>query len=147
MTFLKSLDISASGLTAQRLRMDVVAENVANIYTTRTPDGGVYQRRYVIFQQGTANTGLPFSHYMNGYAANSGKGVSVAGIGVDNTPGELDYNPSHPDANEEGYVQMPNVDMVKEMVDMMSAYRSYEANITALNAIKGMAVKALEISR
>lgn len=143
MGFLNSMDISASALTAQRVRMDVIAENLANINTTRTVDGTPYQRRYVVFQQREGDT---FSRYLdNAQARAAGEGVRVTEIREDTSPFKLDYNPEHPDANEEGYVQMPNVDLAVEMVDMMAATRSYEANVTAINAVKSMALKALEI--
>ncbi len=143
MSFLKSMDISASALTAQRVRMDVIAENLANINTTRTAEGEPYRRRYVVMQQREDQT---FSGMLERAKAKSnGNGVRVTEIREDESPFKLDYDPDHPDANEEGYVQMPNVDLVVEMVDMMAATRSYEANITATNAIKSMALKALEI--
>ncbi len=143
MSFLKSMDISASALTAQRVRMDVIAENLANINTTRTAQGEPYRRRYVVMQQREDQT---FAGMLERAKAKSnGSGVRVTEIREDESPFKLDYDPDHPDANEEGYVQMPNVDLVVEMVDMMAATRSYEANITATNAIKSMALKALEI--
>lgn len=143
MSFLKSMDISASALTAQRVRMDVIAENLANINTTRTAEGEPYRRRYVVMQQREYQT---FAGMLDRAKAKSnGSGVRVTEIREDESPFKLDYDPDHPDANEEGYVQMPNVDLVVEMVDMMAATRSYEANITATNAIKSMALKALEI--
>ena len=143
MSFLKSMDISASALTAQRVRMDVIAENLANINTTRTAEGEPYRRRYVVMQQREDQT---FAGMLDRAKAKSnGSGVRVTEIRQDESPFKLDYDPDHPDANEEGYVQMPNVDLVVEMVDMMAATRSYEANITATNAIKSMALKALEI--
>ncbi|MEA4969058.1 MAG: flagellar basal body rod protein FlgC [Candidatus Pelethousia sp.] len=143
MSFLKSMDISASALTAQRVRMDVIAENLANINTTRTAEGEPYRRRYVVMQQREDQT---FAGMLErAKATSNGNGVRVTEIREDESPFKLDYDPDHPDANEEGYVQMPNVDLVVEMVDMMAATRSYEANITATNAIKSMALKALEI--
>ncbi|MDD3921676.1 MAG: flagellar basal body rod protein FlgC [Eubacteriales bacterium] len=143
MSFLKSFDISGSALTAQRLRMDVIAENLANISTTRTAAGTPYRRRYVVMQEQGENTfSNIFERAMNDSNAN---GVAVTQVLEDESEFKLDYNPTHPDANEDGYVQMPNVDLVVEVVDMMSATRSYEANITAVNAFKSMAMKALEI--
>lgn len=143
MSFLKSMEISASALTAQRLRMDIIAENLANINTTRTAEGTPYRRRYVVFQQREGDT---FASMLEQATAQChGSGVRVTEIREDESPFKLDYNPEHPDATEEGYVQMPNVDLTVEMVDMMAATRSYEANITAVNAIKSMALKALEI--
>ena len=147
MSFLDSLGISGSALTASRLRMDVVAENLANINTTRGPDGEPYRRRFVVYQERRPNNYLQsFSAYFN-RAKESVGGVRVVEIGEDESPFKLDYNPSHPDADESGYVRLPNVEVVQEMVDMMSAYRAYEANITALNAFKDMAVKTMEIGR
>lgn len=145
MAFLRSLDISSSALTAQRLRMDVVSENVANIQTTRTANGDPYRRRYVIFQE---KTGQNFStYYNNSIAGVAGTGVQVSEILEDPSPFTLEYNPSHPDADEYGYVSMPNVELAREMVDMMSATRSYEANITVVNSVKNMAMSALEIGK
>ncbi|MDL2237840.1 flagellar basal body rod protein FlgC [Christensenellaceae bacterium OttesenSCG-928-K19] len=145
MAFLSSLDISGSALTAQRLRMDVVAENVANISTTRTAEGEPYRRRYVVFQQ---RESASFTDALNNSIAGvAGSGVRVTEIGEDQAELKLEYNPSHPDANEYGYVEMPNVELAREMVDMMSATRSYEANVTVLNSTKSMAMSALEIGR
>lgn len=145
MSFLNSMNISASGLTAQRLRMDIAAENVANIDVTRTEGGGPYRRKMVVFQ---AMDGNNFKSKLDSaLAQNTAAGVRVTGIVEDQRPLKAVYNPEHPDANEEGYVMMPNVDLLKETVDSMSAGRAYDANITALNAIKLMASKALEIGR
>ena len=143
MGFLSGMDISASGLTAQRLRMDVIAQNIANADTTRTEDGGPYRRKYVVFGE-QENT---FADIIKGRTNDVVGGVKVLEIGVDNTDFKLVYDPNHPDANEEGYVEYPNVDTLQEMVDMISAYRSYEANVTAFNAYKEMAIKALEIGK
>lgn len=144
MAFLKSMDISSSALSAQRVRMDVIAENLANITTTRTANGQPYRRRYVVFQQ--REDEVSFSSLLDrAQARSNGSGVRVSEIREDESPFKLDYNPEHPDANAEGYVQMPNVDLAVEMIDMMAATRSYEANVTAMNAIKSMATKALEI--
>lgn len=152
MSIFHSINTSGSGLTAQRLRMDVISSNIANMDTTRATvnENGEYepyQRKMTVFQQ----RGEGFSTLLKS-ARNSqstrGSGVRVTEITEDETePFKLVYNPNHPDANEEGYVEMPNVDPLKEMVDMMSATRSYEANVTALNASKTMLMKALEIGR
>ncbi len=143
MSFLKRSTLHRSLRRAQRVRMDVIAENLANINTTRTAEGEPYRRRYVVMQQREDQT---FAGMLDRAKAKSnGSGVRVTEIREDESPFKLDYDPDHPDANEEGYVQMPNVDLVVEMVDMMAATRSYEANITATNAIKSMALKALEI--
>jgi len=207
MSFLDSMSISASALSATRLRMDVIAENIANSTTTRTETGDPYRRRYVVYQEramtdseanfsslfdkaqtvsaadllartdaqtvpaGTLASTLPLSStetlttaqanvralYQQALAGQSGiqladtqyvsagGGVRVIEIGEDQSEFLLDYNPTHPDADEDGYVRLPNVDVVQEMTDMMSAYRAYEANITALNTFKDMAMKTLEL--
>ncbi|NLT57745.1 MAG: flagellar basal body rod protein FlgC [Clostridiales bacterium] len=146
MGFLDSMNISASALTATRLRMDVIAENMANLNTTRTATGDPYRRRYVVFEpRGAARS---FGDYFDRAAGRGvGGGVRVTAIGEDPSAFKLDYNPTHPDADADGYVRLPNVDVVQEMVDMMSAYRAYEANITALNTFKDMAVKTLELGK
>ena len=141
------MDISASALSAQRLRMTIVAENIANAQTTRTADGTPYRRRVAIFQEREPER---FSNYLrsaSSIAGQAGRGVRVAEVAEDPSEFRLQYEPSHPDADELGYVRMPNVDTVTEMVDMMAASRAYEANITALDAIKAMAARALEIGR
>jgi len=144
MSFLSSMSISASALTATRLRMDVISENIANIDTTRTENGDPYRRKFVVFQERSNDRN--FAAFFN-RARKAPGGVRVLGIGKDPSDFKLDYNPSHPDADENGFVRMPNVEVVQEMTDMMAAVRSYEANITALNAFKDMAVKTLEIGK
>jgi len=139
MSFLNSLNISGSGLTAQRLRMDVASENIANMNTTRTADGGAYRRKMVVLESAE---GKDFKGMID-----KARGVEVAEIVEDESELKLVYDPEHPDANEDGYVEMPNVDSLKETVDMMEAYRAYQANVTALNTTKQMALKALEIGR
>jgi len=124
--------------------MDVIAENMANINTTRTETGEPYRRKYVVYQERTNDRA--FSEFFN-RARKAPGGVRVVEIGTDMSEFKYDFNPSHPDADENGYVRLPNVEVVQEMVDMMSAYRAYEANITALNAFKDMAVKTLEIGK
>ncbi|QSX07204.1 flagellar basal body rod protein FlgC [Sedimentibacter sp. zth1] len=153
MSFLQSMNISGSALTAQRLRMDIISENIANIDTTRTQKGGPYKRKMVVFES-KDQTNTIFSQMLNNIKgidgikdANTNKGVEVSGIIEDEEPFKLVYNPTHPDANEDGYVEMPNVDSLKETIDMMEVVRAYQSNITALNAIKEMASKALEIGR
>ena len=138
------MSISASALTATRLRMDVIAENMANSNTTRTENGDPYRRKYVVFQEKTEDRG--FASFFN-RARQAPGGVRVLEIGTDMSEFKYDFNPSHPDADENGFVRMPNVEVVQEMVDMMSAFRAYEANITALNTFKDMAIKTLEIGR
>ncbi|MGL5434408.1 MAG: flagellar basal body rod protein FlgC [Lachnospiraceae bacterium] len=149
MAFLSSFDISASGMSAQRVRMDIAAENIANIDTTRTAAGGPYRRKDVLFESYGSGS---FEQAMRSAAAGKGfisrsAGVRVSNIIEDDRELKRVYNPGHPDADAEGYVNMPNVDLLKETVDSMSATRSYEANVTALNAIKLMAQKALEIGK
>ncbi|MFD1952681.1 flagellar basal body rod protein FlgC [Paenibacillus thailandensis] len=138
-------DISASALTAQRLRMDVISSNIANAETTRaTYANGTYEpykRKMVVFEPASRQS---FSSMLDKQLNGIG-GLKVAKIEEDQEPFKLVYNPSHPDADASGYVRMPNVDITKEMVDMISASRSYEANVTAINASKAMFVKALEI--
>jgi flagellar basal-body rod protein FlgC len=143
--FFRSLDISSSGLTAQRMRMDVIAENIANVSTTRTANGGPYRRRYVEFQQMAEPS---FSSYLSdSIDSPAGSGVKVSSIKEDQSDLKLVYDPTNADAGADGYVRMPNVDIATEMVDMISATRAYEANVTALNAMKTMAMKALEIGK
>lgn len=127
---MSSMDISASGLAAQRLRLDIIANNLANAETTRTPEGGPYRRLTPVFQ-----------------TQPDGEGVTVTEVTTDPRPSRTIYQPGHPDADAKGYVQMPNVNTVEEMVDLVAATRSYEANVTALNASKSMVRKALEIGR
>ncbi len=143
MSFLSSLDISKNALSAQRLRMDVITQNIANAETTKTEDGTPYRRQEVVFQErksfksvlGQQQSKLKY------------EGVTVAKVVKDESPLTPVYDPTNPDANEEGYVMMPNVDRTKETLDLMAATRSYEANIAALDAVKNMASKALSIAR
>lgn len=147
MGYFNSLDIGASALTAQRLRMDTISQNIANVNTTRTENGTPYRRRTVIFEEKSPTA--PFSDYLNESSKDMivGKGVRVAQIVEDKTPFKKVYDPGHPDADKDGYVQMPNVDIITEMVNMISATRAYEANVTSINTSKSMAVKALDIGR
>ncbi|MCI8834491.1 MAG: flagellar basal body rod protein FlgC [Ruminococcus sp.] len=147
MSFLNSFDISASGLTAQRQRLDIASENIANTETTRTESGGPYRRKMVVLQEiPSTSFRSKFNSLLNKTALSKG-GVQVTDIVEDARDLNPVYNPEHPDANAEGYVMMPNVDPVKETIDAMSATRSYEANITAFNAMKLMAQKALDIGK
>lgn len=142
------IDASASGLTAERLRMDVISNNIANANTTRTEQGGAYHRRYVVFmpREKELESFEDMLKQAMGPKKSTGEGVRAVAIMEDDEQGPLVYDPSHPDANEEGYVEKPNVNIVSEMVDMITAHRAYEANTTAINAAKSMAMKALEIS-
>ena len=145
MAFLNSLNISGSGLTANRLRMDIVSQNVANASTTRTEAGGPYRRQMVVFQPAEGGSFASLLEKNIAHASAENKGVKVTAIVEDQTPFNVVYDPEHPDADADGYVAMPNVDMVKETIDMMAATRAYDANLTVLNAVKSMAAKALEI--
>lgn len=148
MSFLSSMNISASGMTAQRLRLDIASQNIANIDTTRTEAGGPYQRKMVVLESKNENNFRKTLINAAGISRQqSTGGVRASQIVEDTSPFKSVYDPEHPDADENGYVQMPNVDLIKETVDSMSATRSYEANITAFNAIKLMASKALEIGK
>ncbi len=134
-----SFDISASGLTANRLWMDVIASNIANAQTTRTAEGGPYRRKEAVFSTKYYGFQEPLLE--------GGQGVRVVAIEEDESPPRLVYQPGHPDAREDGYVEMPNVDPVTEMVDMLIASRAYEANATAMEAAKAMIVRALDMLR
>lgn len=151
MSFFDSFKVSASGMTAQRLRMDTITQNLANINTTRTDGGGPYRRKTVVFEEisNGRNFRSQLDQYLNDYKSSSSTagGVKVSKIIEDQSPFIDVYDPTHPDANAEGYVKMPNVNSVEEMTNLISANRSYEANITAFNATKGMASRALEIGR
>ena len=144
MSIFGAIDVAASGMTAERLRLDVISNNIANVNTTRTADGGPYRRQFVVFEprQGDASS---FSQVMSGQLQLNG--VRVSGIRKDDSPLRMVYEPGHPDADAEGYVRMPNINIVTEMVDMMTASRAYEANVTAVNVAKSMMLKALEIGR
>jgi flagellar basal-body rod protein FlgC len=140
------MEISASGLTAQSLRMDVIAQNVANAETTRTAEGGPYQRKSVVLAQQEPSFAERLSQLEQG-GQSSVSGVVVSSTQADQTPFQQLFDPNHPDADENGFVQMPNVDIAREYVDMIAATRAYEANITVMNASKRMALKALEMGR
>lgn len=146
-----SLNISASALTAQRLRMDVTSSNIANASTTRGKlvDGKwePYRRKMVVMEPRGKNFNQVLQGEIQKQAQTNLQGVRVTGIVDDQTPFKMVYDPSHPDANADGYVMMPNVDLSKEMVDMLSASRAYEANITSFNTGKSIMLKALEIGR
>ena len=147
MSIFSAFNVNASGMTAQRYRMDIISENEANANTTRTQDGTPYRRKVVTFEQKGA-TAKTFSSFL-GQASNryDGQGVRVRKVSEDTwTQMNMVYDPSHPDADENGYVTYPNVNIVTEMTNLIDASRSYEANATAFNASKSMAMKGLEIS-
>jgi len=141
MNFLKSLETSASGLYAQRKRMDIIASNLANIETTRTEKGGPYRRKMVVMR--TAEMDQDFDTIFNSNV----KGVQIDDIVEDQTPFKKVYNPSHPDADSNGYLYKPNVDLIVETTNMLMARRAFEANIAAIKATRQMVIKALEIGR
>lgn len=148
MSMFSAFDINASGLTAQRYRMDVISENVANAYTSRTADGTPYRRKVVYFEEKGGQTSfsrvLGEAAYSHGY---TGQGVKVSGVYEDyETEMNMVYDPSHPDADENGYVTYPNVSIITEMTNMIDASRAYEANSTAFNASKSMALQGLELN-
>jgi len=180
--FLKALNIPGSGLTAEQYRLNLIAQNISNVETTRTEKGGAYKRKLPIYQENTgeiqesafqshlrkavhtrlsalhrsselyavpknpAGTGRRFPQAGNSISLGN-SGVRIPKVIEDPTPGKMVYDPGHPDANEEGYVEYPNVEMVQEMINMMGASRSYEANVQVVNAMKAMAARALEIGR
>ncbi len=148
MSMFSAFNINASGMTAQRYRMDVISENVANASTTRTEDGTPYRRKVVTFEEKGGQTSfsrvLGQAAYSHGY---SGQGVKVNGVYQDyETELNMVYDPSHPDADENGYVTYPNVNIVTEMTNMIDASRAYEANATAFNASKSMALQGLQLN-
>lgn len=149
MDLLSSMEISASGLSAQRTRLNIISQNLANAETTRTAGGGPYRRQVTVF------AAHPFVSHLDQSAdapsqdrhQDPRRGVAVEGIYYDNSDFRMVYDPGNPDANEAGYVEYPNVDVVTEMTNLIMATRSYEANVTAVNSSKTMAMKALEIGR
>lgn len=155
MAFLSSMNITGSGLTAQQLRLDVISENVSNINTTRVEGGdGPYQRKMVVMvaDEGRNTFREVLAQVAGGIPAATGDlsetgGVRVTQIVEDTSPFKLQYDPSHPDANEEGYVEMPNVDLVKEITDAMAATQAFSANVTAFNTLKTVATRALDIGK
>lgn len=144
MDFFSSMRVSASGLEAQTKRMNTISSNLANAETTRSPEGGPYKKKDAVFAAQTDRES--FGEILQSELDEHVQGVQVTEI-ENPGPARMVYNPNHPDANEEGYVAMPNVNTVEEMANMISAQRSYEANVTAMNAAKSMAQKALEIGK
>ena len=141
MNLLTALDVNASGLTAQRQRVEVSSANLANSQTTRTEDGGAYRRKDVVFQTSSFQDSL-------GSAINAGvQGVEVSGIVDDSRPFDRRYEPGHPDADKDGYVSYPNVNAMEEMANLVEASRSYEANIAAIGIVKTMINRTLDIGR
>lgn len=153
MSFLNSLDITGSALTAERFRSDIILQNLANQNTTRTEEGGPYRRKQVVFREQPLTFQEQLGNAMKTGSVSVGKrGQTEGGVIAEEVVESQEafvpvYDPTNPDADENGYVQMPNVNSAEEMVDLMAASRAYEANITALNITKSMAMKALEIGK
>lgn len=145
MALFSSFDINATGMTAERFRMDTISQNVANMNTTRTEDGTPYRRKIVVFEEKNSQT--PFHQVLNRARDRySGSGVKVTGVYEDNvTEGNMVYDPSHPDADENGYVMYPNVSAITEMTNLIDASRAYQANATAFNASKSIATTGLNL--
>ena len=143
MDFFTSMDISASALAAERTRMNLISSNLANVNSTRSADGGPYRRKDAVFTSAPA----PGSFGAALSKASQARGVEVTQIVEDQNPPRLQYEPNHPDADQAGYVAYPNINVVEEMADMISASRSYEANVTAAQAAKSMALKTLDLGR
>ncbi len=139
---LSGMEISASGLTSERLRMEVAANNIANIHSTTTPNGGPYQRQQVTFSAAMKQYGMPGKNNVQDL-----KGVRVVSVTSDTTPGPVIHDPGHPDADASGNVQMPNVNLPHEMVDLVTASRAYEANLKSLETFRQMAEQALSLLR
>ena len=149
MAFLSSMNVVGSGLTAQQLRLDVISENITNMSTTRTEAGGPYRRKVVVLEERTDGESFQTVLERMQGGSNPGRlgGVQVTDIVEDPSDFKLVYDPTHPDANADGYVEMPNVDLVKEMADAMAANQAYSANATAFNVLKQVVAKGLEIGK
>ena len=149
MSFLSTINIIGSGITAQHLRLDVISENVTNINTTRTEEGGPYRRKMVVFQAENGEDGFRVAMSNALAASNRGRenagGVRVTEIMEDPSEFPISYDPTHPDANEEGYLELPNITLVKELTDAMAASQAYSANVTAFNALKSVIARGLEL--
>jgi flagellar basal-body rod protein FlgC len=145
MDFMTALDIGASALSAERTHMNIISMNLANAKTTRTTEGGAYRRRSVVME--ALPVDLPFSKQMKTAMDKDLRGVRVESIAVDQRPPKMVYEPGHPDANEDGFVAYPDINVVEEMAALMTVQRGYEANVTTVDTIKSMYTKALEINR
>ncbi|MCB9025911.1 MAG: flagellar basal body rod protein FlgC [Bdellovibrionaceae bacterium] len=139
------MNVSSSGLTAQRMRMNTISSNIANINTTRTPEGGPYRRKDVVFE--AIPEAKSFGEILMSQPDRNVQRVQVTDVEVDRKAPLLKYEPDHPDANEQGYVAYPNINLMEEMANMIQATRSYEANVSAMQATKDMAISALEIGQ
>lgn len=145
MSLFTALSVSATGLTAQRQRAELLVENLANSETTRTSEGGPYRRKDAVFS--TASVGTPFQSVYAEELGSTSSGVQVSEIITDTREPERRYMPGHPDADQEGYVKLPNVNPAEDMVDLMSASRNYQANVTAMNAVKDMIHRSIDLLR
>lgn len=145
MSLFSSLSVSASGMSAERVRAEVLVENLANADTTRTAEGGPYRRRDVVFQSDQAD--LPFSSVFQTQMDGQANGVSVSQIVVDNSDPDRRYMPGHPDADKDGYVAFPKVNPAEDMVDLLGASRSYQANVSAISAVKDMIQRSIDLFR
>lgn len=146
MDFFSAMNVSSSALSAERTRMNLISSNLANANTTRTPEGGPYKRKDAVFSA-TAPVQSAFSRTLDDAAAQQVREVQVSQIVEDQNPPRMQFDPTHPDADTQGFVAMPNVSVIEEMADMINATRAYEANVTAVQAAKNMALKTLEISK
>lgn len=146
-----AIDIAGSGLSAERLRMDVTSENLANAQTTRGADGQPYRRKEVVLQEAAGGARATFASALEGAMSRTGaapsRGVQVAAIVQDSAPNRRVYDPGHPDAGQDGYVELPNVNTVTEMVELISSSRAYEANATAMQTAKSMFTRTLDLLR
>lgn len=145
MDFMTALDIGASGLSAERTHLNIISMNLANVNTTRTPEGGPYRRKSVVFQATPLDS--PFTKAMRSELEREVKGVKVSGVVTDQRPLRRVYDPGHPDADGQGYVSLPDINVVEEMANMMTALRTYEANAATISSAKTMFNKALELGR
>lgn len=145
MDFMTALDIGASGLSAERTHLNIISMNLANVNTTRTPEGGPYRRKSVVFQSTPLDS--PFTKAMRSELEREVKGVKVSGVVTDQRPLRRVYDPGHPDADGQGYVSLPDINVVEEMANMMTALRTYEANAATISSAKTMFNKALELGR
>ncbi len=144
MDIFQTMKISSSALKAQQIRLNTISSNLANIETTRTPEGGPYKKKAVVFRPTEPDS---FAGHLDRTMGVTGQGVEVEEIVTDQSPPKTIYDPSHPDAREDGYVALPNINLLEEVADMMSASRNYEANVTVIQSAKRMALKALEIGK
>lgn len=144
MDIFQTLKISSSALNAQQIRLNTISSNLANIETTQTPEGGPYKKKTVVFRTASVS---PFEKHLKQSLKGATEGVEVSKILTIDKPPRTLYDPAHPDAGEDGYVKLPNINLLEEMADMMSATRAYEANVTVIKSAKRMALKALEIGK